>query len=65
MGWERYSVTDDVTKRVLRLFERRLKSEPEVSAATAKILLMGQRTNDFGNDDEILTDLVEAFEKDQ
>ena len=58
-------MTNEVTERVLWLFKQRLDSDPDISAATSEILLTEQRTNDFGKDDEILTDLVETFEKRQ
>lgn len=57
-------MTDDVTSRVLRLFERRLKNDPEVSETTVGVLLEGQRTRDFGDDDELLEALLDESEED-
>lgn len=58
-------MTDDITSRTLRLFERRLETDPEVSAMTVRVLLKEQRTNDFGDDDEILTELLDSIENEQ
>lgn len=55
-------MTQDVTSRVLRLFESRLRHEPAVSAATVRVLLEEQRETDFGADEEVLDGLLHALE---
>lgn len=58
-------MTDDITSQVLRIFGRRLETDPGISAETREILLKGQRTNDFGDNEEILNELTVAFEDEQ
>lgn len=58
-------MVDDITSRALRLFERRLEMDPEVSAMTVEVLLEEQRKADFGDDDEIITELLESIENQQ
>ncbi len=58
-------MTDDITSQVLRIFESRLETDPGISTETREILLKGQRTNDFGDDEEILNELIVAFEDEQ
>lgn len=55
-------MVDDITSRTLRLFERRVEMDPEVSAMTIEVLLDEQRTANFGDDDEIITELLESIE---
>lgn len=55
-------MTDDITSRALRLFERRLETDSEVSAMTVRILLEEQRKSDFGDDEEILTEFLDNIE---
>lgn len=55
----------EVTERMLRLFERRSNSDPDLSAATVRTLFNEQRAKDFGKDEKILSDLIESFEKEQ
>lgn len=54
----------DVSIQILRLFETRLENDPNVSEATVKTLLTEQREKDFGDDEELLTELVAAMEDD-
>lgn len=58
-------MTDNISSRILRLFERRLQTDPDVSAVTVRVLLEEQRTDDFGDDDEILTELLDSIENRQ
>lgn len=44
----------DIETRVLKMFEIRLKREPEVSATTRELLLENQRKTDFGDDETLL-----------
>lgn len=62
---EQQFVTDNITSRVLQLFERRLKDDPEVSTTTVRALLEEQRKNDFGDDDAVLTELRKDINNDQ
>lgn len=53
-------MTQDINPRVCRLFEVRLKNDPDVSDTTIEALLEEQGTKSFGDDDEILKAVVEA-----
>lgn len=54
------TVTQDIKTRVLQLYRRRLENDPTVSESTIRALLEDQRESDFGDDDELLTDIIDA-----
>lgn len=53
-------MTQDIKTRVLQLYRRRLENDPTVSESTIRALLEDQRESDFGDDDELLTDIIDA-----
>jgi diaminopimelate decarboxylase len=57
-------VTQDVSDRILQLFEVRLLNNPDVSQATVDTIVEGQRDADFGDDEELLAELVDAMRSD-
>lgn len=58
-------VNQDVTSRILQLLRVRLKNNPEISEQTVRALLEEQRETDFGDDEEILAQLIEDIEEER
>lgn len=58
-------MAEDINSRILQLFELRLQRSAEISEETVEILLDKQRKNEFGDDEELLADLIAESGEDQ
>jgi len=56
-------MTNDIEKRILQQFEVRLEDSPEVSPRTIRALLDDDRESDFGDDDELLEEILNYIER--
>jgi hypothetical protein len=58
-------MVEDINSRILQLFELRIQRSAEISEETVEILLDKQRKNEFGDDEELLADLIAESGEDQ
>jgi hypothetical protein len=55
-------MTEDITSRILRLFELRVQRDPSISSQTARALSNTGERGDFGDDEELLSLLTTGIE---